>query len=133
MPMREWTAEVGAHPASSSATKWSATLSNLKQISIRILEPRGVTPRELEDLGCLERHSARLQRLERRQAVFHLDGIDGRARLGPAGCAWPENELEVLTVDADRQESRSVRCLVVPPLLEADDIRIEVERLVLIA
>ena len=34
-----------------SALKCPATLSHLKQIPVRILEPRGVTPGELKDLG----------------------------------------------------------------------------------
>src|SRR5215203_4663662 len=116
-----------------SAPKCPATLSHLKQIPVRILEPRGVTPGELKDLGWLEVHSARLQRLERHPAILHLDGINRGTQLGPAGCAWPQNELEVLPLDADGQESRSVGCWVVTPLLETDDIRVEVERLVLIA
>src|SRR5918993_3126709 len=117
-----------------SAPKCPATLSHLKQIPVRILEPRGVTPGELKDLGWLEVHSARLQRLERHPAILHLDGINRGTPLGPAGCAWPQNELEVLPLDADGQESRSsVGCWVVTPFLETDDIRVEVERLVLIA
>jgi hypothetical protein len=87
-----------------------ATLSHLKQISVRILEPRGVTPGELEDLGWLELHSAGLQRLERFPAIFHLDGVNRGTLLGPCGCAWPQNELEVLPLDANGQESRSVGC-----------------------
>jgi RNA polymerase sigma-70 factor, ECF subfamily len=51
----------------------------------------------------------------------------------PAGRAWPENELEVLPLHADCQESRSVRSRIVTSLLEADCIRVEVERLVLTA
>jgi hypothetical protein len=43
-----------------SAPKCPATLSHLKQIPVRILKPRGVTPGELKDLGWLEVHSARL-------------------------------------------------------------------------
>src|SRR5262245_55439988 len=116
-----------------SAPKCPATLSHLKQIPARILEPRCETPGEREDLGCLERHSARLQRLERHLAILHLDGIDRRARVGPARCAWLQNELEVLSLDGDRQESRSVGGRVVTALLEADDIRVEVESFVLIA
>src|SRR5829696_9722523 len=112
-----------------SAPKCPATLSHLKQIPVRILEPRGVTPGELKDLGWLEVHSARLQRLERYPAILHLDGINRGTQLGAAGCAWPQDELEVLPLDADGQESRSVGCWVVTPLLETDDIRVEVERL----
>jgi hypothetical protein len=99
----------------------AATLSHLKQISVRILEPRGVTPGVLEDLGWLELDSARLQRLERHPAIFHLDGVNGGTQLGPGGCAWPQNEVEVLPLDADGQESRSLGCREVTPLLEADD------------
>src|SRR5215208_6802557 len=119
--------------APSLEPKCPATLSHLKQIPVRILEPRGVTPGELKDLGWLEVHSARVQRLEGHPAIVHLDGIKCGTGLGPAGCAWPQNELEVLPLDAHGQESRSVRCWVLTPLLEADDIRVEVERLVLIA
>src|SRR5829696_6447178 len=117
-----------------SAPKCPATLSHLKQIPVRILEPRGVTPGELKDLGWLEVHSARLQRLEGHPAILHLDGIKRGTGLGPAGCAWPQNELEVLPLDADGQESRSsVGCWVVTPLLQTDDIGVELQRLVLIA
>jgi hypothetical protein len=58
------------------APKLPATLSHLKQIPVRILEPRGVTPGELEDLGWLELHSARLQRLEHHPDIFHLDRVN---------------------------------------------------------
>ena len=85
------------------------------------------------DLGWLELHPARLQRLERHPAIFHLDRIKHGPLLGLGGCAWPQNELEVLPLDADGQESRAVGCRGVKPLLEADDVRVEVERLVLIA
>jgi hypothetical protein len=64
--------------------------------------------------------TARLQRLERFPAIFHLDGIDRGTQLGRGGCAWPQSELEVLPLDADGQESRSVGCRGVKPLLEAD-------------
>jgi hypothetical protein len=74
-----------------SEPKFAFTLSHLKQIPVRILEPRGVTPGELEDLGRLELHSARLQRLERRPDIFDLDRINGGTRLAPSGCAWPKN------------------------------------------
>src|SRR5262245_19133799 len=116
-----------------SAPGCTATLSYLKQISVRIVEPRGVPPGELEDLRCLELYSARLQRLERLLAIFHLDGVNGGTRHGPSGRAWPQNKLEVLSLDAGCQEFRSVGCRVVTPLLEADHICIEVERLILIA
>src|ERR671921_1096470 len=116
-----------------SAPKYPAALSHLKLISVRILEPRSVTPGELKDLGWLEVHSTPLQRLERLPDIVHLDGINRGTQLGPARCAWPQNELEVLPLDADRQESRSVGCWEVTPLLKTDDIRVEVERLVLIA
>lgn len=59
-----------------SEPKCPATLSYLKQIPVQILEPRGVTPGELKDLGWLEVHSARLQRLERHPAILHLNGIN---------------------------------------------------------
>jgi hypothetical protein len=41
--------------------------------------------------------------------------------------------LEVLTVDADGEEPRSVGRRVVDALLEAEDVRVEVERPVLVA
>ena len=90
-----------------SEPKLPATLSHLKQIPVRILEPRGGTPGNSR-IGWIEGHSARLQRLERHPDIFHLDGINRGTQLGPGGCAWPQNELEVLTLDADGQESRSV-------------------------
>src|SRR5262249_30143046 len=86
-----------------SESKLPFTLSELKQIPVRILEPCGVAPRELEDLGSIERHAARLQRLERRPDVFDLEGIDRGTGLPLCGCAWPQNELEVLALDADSQ------------------------------
>jgi hypothetical protein len=66
-----------------SQAKLPFTLSHLKQVPIRILEPRSGTPGELEDLGWLEPHSARFQRLERRPDVFHLDRIDRGTCLAP--------------------------------------------------
>jgi len=45
---RKWQA------ADPSAPKFPATLSHLKQIPIRVLEPRGATPGELKDFGWLE-------------------------------------------------------------------------------
>ena len=78
----------------------------------------------------LELHAARLQRLERLPAIPRLDGVRRRDaalyRLGLPGGPWPENQLEVLTLDGDGQEPRSVGCRVVDPLLEAKDVRVEV-------
>src|ERR687896_2569817 len=70
--------------APSLEPKCPATLSHLKQIPVRILEPRSVTPGELKDLGWLEVHAALLQRLERHPAIVHLDGINRGTGLGPA-------------------------------------------------
>jgi hypothetical protein len=56
----------------------------------------------------LELHPAGLQRLERRLAVLHLEGVDHGTLSGRARCAWPLHELGVLAFDADRQESRPV-------------------------
>lgn len=53
---------------------------------------------------CLELHSARFQRLERHSAILHLDRVNRGTWLGLAGCAGPENELEVLPLYADGQE-----------------------------
>jgi hypothetical protein len=50
-------------------------LSHLKQIPVGVLEPRGVTPRELEDLRRIELHPARLQSLERHLTVLHLNRV----------------------------------------------------------
>src|SRR5262245_27658345 len=116
-----------------SAPKLPAALSHLKTIPIRILEPRGITPGVLEDLGRIELHATRPQRLESHSHIFDLDRVDRGPRLAPGGCARPQNEVEVLPLDADGQESRSIGCRGVDPLLEAEDICVEVERLVLIA
>src|SRR4029450_13851436 len=116
-----------------SAPKCPVTLSHLKQIPVRILESRCVPPGEVEDLGWLELHASRFQGLECGLAILHLDGIKRGTRLGRARCAWPQNELEVLPFDADRQESRSVGCRVITPLLKADNVRIKLERPVLVA
>src|SRR5262245_12262756 len=116
-----------------SAPKLPATLSHLKTIPVRILEPRGITPGVLEDLGRIELHATRPQRLERHSHIFDLDRVDRGPRLAPGGCARPQNEVEVLPLDADGQESRSIGCRGVSPFLEAEDIRVEVERIVLIA
>jgi hypothetical protein len=87
--------------------KFLATLSHLKPIPVRILEPRGVTPGILEDLGWVELRSAGSQGLERRLAILHLDGINGGPRLAARWCPRPQNEVEILPFDADGQESRS--------------------------
>src|SRR5262245_65860290 len=115
-----------------SQPKRPTTLPQLNLIPIRILEPRCVTPGELEDVWWPEIHSALPQSLESRPAIFHLNRVD-RTRLTNGGSTWPQSELEVLALDADGQESRCVTVRIVAPLLEADDIRVVVERLVLIA
>src|SRR4030095_12594555 len=66
-----------------------------------------------------------LDRDRRRDAALY--------RLGLPRCPWPEDQHEVLALDADSQEPRSVGCRVLGPLLEAEDVRVEVERPVLVA
>jgi hypothetical protein len=56
-------------------------------------------------------------------------GPAGPARVSPAR----EKEHEVLALDAHGQEPRPVGCRVVSPLLEAEDVLVEVERPVLVA
>src|SRR5262249_4495187 len=99
--------------------------------------PVAAAARCRQDPGAPQQlHAAQLQRLEHLPAVADLDGVrGGRAaiyRLALSGGAWPENELEVLALDADGQEPRSVRCRAIDSLLEAKDVRVEVERLVLV-
>src|SRR5262245_30751951 len=63
--------------------KCPANLSHLKLIPDRIPEQRGITPGELKDLGWLELHPARLQRLEGRTAnLDRLGWIRLRRRRG---------------------------------------------------
>jgi len=52
---------------------------------------------------------------------------------GPAGCPWPENEQEVLILETDGQEPRSIGRRVVGAFFEAKDVRVEVERPILLA
>src|SRR5262249_13440256 len=54
-------------------------------------------------------------------------------RLGLPRCPGPENQLEVVALDADGQKPRPVRQRVLSPLFHAEDVRVEVERLVLVA
>src|SRR4029450_11826069 len=100
-----------------SAPKCPVTLSHLKQIPVRILAPRCVTPGEVEDLGWRELQASRFQGLECGLAILHLDGIKRGTRLRRARCAWPQNELEVLPLDADRRELRAAGCARIPPRL----------------
>ena len=79
-----------------SEPKLPDTLSKLKPIPVGILESRDGAPWELEDLGWLERRSMRLERLEHHPDIFDLDGVNRGTQVGPRGCAWPQNEFEVL-------------------------------------
>src|SRR5262249_40186113 len=105
-----------------------AALSHLNPITVGILEPRDPPKRELDDVGWVELHAARHQRLEDAAAVFHLE-----RHLHRSGCHWRENEFEILTFDTNAQKSSSAGRRHVPPLLETDDIRIEIERVILVA
>src|SRR5919109_4511964 len=118
--------------------RWESRLtafSQLQPVAVRILEHCDIAPRVFEH-PRIELHTARVQRLERLLAIPRLNGVRRRDavlyRLGLAGCPWPENQLEVLPLDGDGQEPGSVGCRVVGPLLEAKDLRVEVERPVLV-
>ena len=63
--------------------------------------------------------------------VIDAGGVPSPAR--PAPVSRPENEHEVVALDADGQKPRPVGCRVLDPLLQAKDVRVEVERLVLVA
>lgn len=109
-----------------------ASFSDLKQIPVRILKPRGVAPRELEQLRRVKLHATRFKRFECCPAIVHLDGVDRGTELGLGWRAWPQNQFEILSWHADGQEPRSVRRWSVDPLLETDDVCVEFERLVLV-
>jgi hypothetical protein len=49
-----------------------------------------------------------------------------------SGGARPEHELEILILHAHAQEARTAGCWVLAPLLQPDDVRIEIERLILV-
>src|SRR5919198_6720641 len=119
--------------APGAAPSWDA---QTQSVAVGILEPCDLAPRKLEHLR-LELHSARLQRLDRLPDIVRLDRVRRRDaavdRLSLPGRARPENELEVLALDADGQESRPVRRRIVEPWLEAEDVGVEVERPVLVA
>src|SRR5262249_7808830 len=54
-------------------------------------------------------------------------------RLGLARCPGPENQLEFVPLGADGQKLRPIGRRVLNPLLQAEDVRVEVERPVLVA
>jgi hypothetical protein len=54
------------------------------------------------------------------------------AELGLGWRAWPQHQFEILSWNADAQEPGAIRCRSVDPLLEANDVRLEIERLVLV-
>src|ERR1700738_1397517 len=113
-----------------------AAFSQLQPVAVRIHEHRDIAPRVLEH-SRLELHAARLQCLERLPAIRRLDRARCRGaafyRLGLPGSPWPEHELKVLTLDSDGEEPRSIGRRVIGALLEAEEPRVEVARLVLIA
>src|SRR5204862_1484454 len=72
--------------------------------------------------------------------VLRIVGLDrdrrrgaSHRRLGLPRCPGPQDQLEVVPLDADGQKPRPVGCRVLNALLQAKDIRVEVERLVLVA
>src|SRR5262245_28930904 len=84
-------------------------------------------------LGGLNFTASRPQRLERPLAVIYVDGHLAWSQSPLSGRPLPQKELDVLTLDADGQKSCSAGCRHVPPLLETDDVCVEIERLVLVA
>src|SRR4029079_5526503 len=120
-----------------AASVWGLTaLSDLEPVPVRVLDLRHVAPGELEDVRD-ELDAARLQLLDGLAAVVGLDGDRRRGashrQLRLPRCPGPENQLEVVSRDADGQKPRPVGCRVLNTLLEAKDVRVEVQRLVLVA
>src|SRR5262245_11094337 len=109
----------------------SAALSHLQPVSVGVQEDRDVAPRELEDIR-LEPHATRLQHLECLPAVRRLEGVLRRNAALERGSlprrSWPEHQLELLALEADGQEPRSVGVSEIDALLEAEQVRVEVER-----
>src|SRR3984885_2661339 len=112
-----------------------AALSHLQPVAVGVLELRYVAPWELEHVRH-ELDAAGLQLLDRLAAIVALDRDRRRRashrRLGLARCPGPENELEVVPLDADGQKPRPVGRGVLDPWLQAKGVRVEVERLVLV-
>src|SRR6185295_4213559 len=112
----------------------SAALSDLQPVAVGVLELRDVPPGELEHIRD-ELDAARLELLDRLPAIVGLDRDRRRGashrRLGLPWRSGPEHELEVVALDADGQEPRPVGRRVLDALLEAEDVGVEVERLVL--
>src|SRR3954454_4453589 len=113
-----------------------AALAYLEPVAIGVLELRDRAPRELEHVRD-ELDPPRLQLLDRLAAIVGLDRDRRRrpshSRLGLPRRAGPENQLEVVALDADGQKPRPVGRRVLDALLEPEDVRVEVERLVLVA
>src|SRR3954447_3772289 len=98
-----------------------AALAYLEPVAVGVLELRDVAPRELEHVRD-ELDPARLQLLDGLAAVVGLDRDRRRRaahrRLRLAGRPGPEDELEVVALDADGQEPRPVGRRVLDALLE---------------
>jgi hypothetical protein len=86
----------------------AAPLAHLKQIPVGILKARGVALRELKHLRRLKLHAARCKHVERCPAIIYLDGVDRGTELGLGWRAWPQNQFEILSRNADGQKPRSV-------------------------
>src|SRR5205085_7017847 len=90
-----------------AATAPSAALPDLEAVAVGVLELGDVAPGELEHVRE-ELDTARLQLLDRLAAVVGLDRDRRRGashrRLGLAGRARPQDELEVVAPDADGQK-----------------------------
>lgn len=84
-----------------SALSGAAPLAHLKQIPVGILKPRGVAPRELEHLRRLKLHAPRCKRFERGPAIVHLDSVYRGTEIGLGRLAWPQNQFEILSRNAD--------------------------------
>src|SRR3954454_16582962 len=99
-----------------------AALAYLEPVAVGVLELRDVAPRELEHVRD-ELDPARLQLLDRLPAIVGLDRDRRRGashrRLGLPRCSGPEDQLEVVPLDADGQKPRPVGCGVLDALLEA--------------
>ena len=102
----------------------------------RVLELRERAPGELQEVRD-ELDAAGLQLLVRLVDVVGLDRDRRRGathrRLGLPRGPGPEHQHEVVALDADGQKPRPVGDRVLDPLLDAKDVGVEVERLVLIA
>ncbi len=94
------------------------------------------SPRELEHVRD-ELDAAQSQLLDGLPAIVGLDRDQPRGAphgwLGVARCPGPENQLEVVPLDADGQKPALVGRRVLNSLLHAEDVRVEVEPLLLVA